>query len=156
MIAPPPACEFSIYGRLELVPPFNPDQDNLPVHPEIQRLRTAVRVSDAVIVSSPEYAHGIPGALKNALDWFVSSGELSNKPVVLWSTSPSGAQFVHTQLTEVLRTLCANVLQEGSHRFSNLRQAFDPIGRLIAKDLRKDLQESLELLALLSKPSQST
>ena len=58
-----------------------------------------------MLLSSPEYAHGVPGALKNALDWIVGSGELYGKPVALLNPSPESG-FAHPQL-EILRTMTA-------------------------------------------------
>jgi NAD(P)H-dependent FMN reductase len=54
----------------------------------VKDIRTQLQISDGVLISSPEYAHGIPGVLKNALDWVVGSGELYRKPVALLNASP--------------------------------------------------------------------
>ncbi len=75
--------------------------------------RTALQSADGVLLSSPEYAHGIPGALKNALDWVVGSGEFYAKAVGLLNPSPDSL-FAHPQLAEVLRTMGANVVEGAS------------------------------------------
>jgi NAD(P)H-dependent FMN reductase len=62
-------------------------------------------------MSSPEYAHGVPGTLKNALDWVVGSGELVGKPVGLWNLS-ARAVHAHASLVETLRKMSALVLPE--------------------------------------------
>jgi chromate reductase, NAD(P)H dehydrogenase (quinone) len=84
----PDAVEVSIYRELEALPPFNPDldEDNAPA--AVARFRAALQACDAVLISSPEYAHGVHGVLKNALDWVVGSGELVDKPIALINTSP--------------------------------------------------------------------
>lgn len=79
------------YAGLRALPAFDPDLDTgdptrLP--PEAAELRAEVGRAAAVLISSPEYAHGIPGALKNALDWLVGSTEFPGKPVGLLNTSP--------------------------------------------------------------------
>lgn len=61
--------------------------------------RTALRTADAVIFSVPEYAHGVPGVLKNALDWVVASGELAGKPVALFNPSARGT-YAQASLSE--------------------------------------------------------
>ena len=64
-----------------------------------------------MVICSPEYAHGVPGVLKNALDWVVGSGELVDKPVGVWNLSPR-AVHAHASLLETLRTMSARVLPE--------------------------------------------
>jgi NAD(P)H-dependent FMN reductase len=88
------APEVSLYEGLETIPPFNPDLDIEPAPEPVARFRDA----DAVVFSSPEYAHGIPRSLKNALDWVVGSGELSGKPVTLWNASARGT-YPEAELT---------------------------------------------------------
>jgi NAD(P)H-dependent FMN reductase len=73
--------------------------------------RAQVSAAAAVVISSPEYAHGVPGTLKNALDWVGGSGELAGKPVGLWNLSDR-AVHAHTSLVETLRTMSALVLPE--------------------------------------------
>lgn len=77
---------FCIYGQLELIPPFNPEKEN--DFKEVQQLRDLLKAAHGVVISTPEYAFGVPGILKNALDWLVSSGELNEKPVIAISASP--------------------------------------------------------------------
>lgn len=62
-----------------------------------------------MLIACPEYAHGIPGTFKNALDWVVGNGEVSGKPVLALNAS---ARSIHApaQLAEVLRTMDARVL----------------------------------------------
>ena len=64
---------------------------------------------DALLVSSPEYAHGVPGVLKNALDWLVGGPEMVDRPVLLLNTSPYSTH-AQASLAETLRTMSARVL----------------------------------------------
>ncbi len=93
------------YTGLSGLPAFNPDDEEseLPVE-AVASWRDERRRADGVLLSSPEYAHGGPGALKNALDWVVGSGELVEKPVALLNPSPHSL-FAHPQLAEILRTM---------------------------------------------------
>jgi NAD(P)H-dependent FMN reductase len=70
------------------VPPFRPDVD-APVAGPVGQLRTQIEAADAVLIATPEYAHALPGALKNALDWIVGSGELYGRRVAIVSAAPS-------------------------------------------------------------------
>ncbi|MDQ6727562.1 MAG: NAD(P)H-dependent oxidoreductase [Actinomycetota bacterium] len=71
------------------VPPFNPDIERDGPPPEVvTALRTQIGSADGVLIASPEYAHSLPGVLKNALDWIVGSGELYGKRVAILCASP--------------------------------------------------------------------
>ena len=72
-----------LYSGLEQLPQFNPDRDNEEAPAEVADLRKQLRAADGVLICTPEYAIGVPGALKNAIDWTVSSMEFSKKPVAL-------------------------------------------------------------------------
>jgi NAD(P)H-dependent FMN reductase len=108
----PAAVHVSVYPALGDIPPFNPDLDGRPVHP-VRRFRAALASSAAVLISSPEYAHGVSGVLKNALDWVVGSGELIDKPVALVNAS-TRATLAHESLKDTLTTMSARVVEDAS------------------------------------------
>lgn len=92
-----------IFDRLAELPPFDPDavaEDS----PAVAALAAAVRRADGLVVSSPEYARGVPGALKNALDWLVGGDAFVAKPFALWSASHRSAR-AQEALSETLRTM---------------------------------------------------
>jgi NAD(P)H-dependent FMN reductase len=103
--------EVIVYRGLADLPPFNPDLDNDSVPPVVADFRSQLRNSSGVVISSPEYAHGVP--LKNALDWLVASGELYEKPVAPFSASPR-ATFAQASLTETLTVMSARLSSEAS------------------------------------------
>jgi chromate reductase, NAD(P)H dehydrogenase (quinone) len=107
-ILAPENVEVIVCGRLGELPHFNPDLDRKPVPLAVAGFRYQLRESAGVIISSPEYAHGVPGVLKNALDWLVASGELYEKPVALFSASPR-ATYAQASLTETLNVMMAKV-----------------------------------------------
>jgi NAD(P)H-dependent FMN reductase len=91
------------------LPHFTPDLELEPSR-AVQRFRAACAAAPAVLLSVPEYAFGIPGACKNALDWTVGAGSLSGKPVTLLSVAPAGrGMHVRGALDLVLRALDARV-----------------------------------------------
>ena len=110
LIAPPP-IHILLYEELDTIPPFNADLDVEPGPESVSRLRAALRDADAVLFSTPEYAHGLPGALKNALDWVVRSGELAGKPVALFNASSRG-EYAQASLREILKTMDARLLSD--------------------------------------------
>jgi len=107
----PEDVTLNVYDGLGDLPPFNPDVDKDPPHPAVAEFRFQLRQSAGVIFSTPEYAHGVPGVLKNALDWVVASGELYNKPVALFSASPR-AGYAQASLVETLTVMSARVVPE--------------------------------------------
>jgi NAD(P)H-dependent FMN reductase len=79
----PEGVEMKLYAGLGDLPHFNPDLEPMEP-PSVTDLRAQVKWSDGLVISSPEYAHGVPGVLKNALDWLVSGDEFL---VSLWHCS---------------------------------------------------------------------
>jgi chromate reductase, NAD(P)H dehydrogenase (quinone) len=107
----PPELDVVVYEELDRIPPFNPDRETDNESGPVADFRAAIRDSDAVLFSTPEYAHGVPGALKNALDWIVGSGELSGMPVALVNASSRGT-YAQTSLKETLTTMDAWLIDD--------------------------------------------
>lgn len=105
--------EVVLYDGLGDLPHFNPDLDGVTVSPAVSVWRSKLRDADGVAFSVPEYAHGVPGVLKNSLDWVVGSGELVDKPVTLFNASPRGT-YGQASLTETLTVMSAKVVPEAS------------------------------------------
>ena len=101
-------------GRVEVersistaaLPAFNPDleADHRPAPQSVAEFRRQVAAADGVLIATPEYAHSLPGALKNALDWLVGSGDLHGKPVAIVAASPhaDGAARARAALEQTL------------------------------------------------------
>jgi NAD(P)H-dependent FMN reductase len=70
-----------------------------------------VQKADGLLISSPEYAHGIPGSLKNALDWLVSGSEMQGKPVAIWDAS-TRSSHAQESLREILKTISVRLADE--------------------------------------------
>jgi chromate reductase len=105
-ILAPPSVQVTIFDGLASLPHFNPDLDAehgvLPA--SVEDFRSQIVDEDALLISKPEYAHGVPGSLKNALDWLVSSSEMVYKPIGLLNISPR-SNHAYTSLLEILRTM---------------------------------------------------
>jgi NAD(P)H-dependent FMN reductase len=100
------SVDFRIFNGLAALPHFNPDLDaeGAAVPAAVQDFRAEIGAADALLICSPEYAHGVPGALKNALDWLVSSSEMLFKPIGLVNISPRSTH-AYASLAETLRTM---------------------------------------------------
>ena len=109
----PDGVEVVIWQGLGKIPLFNPDLDTEPPPTAIAGFRAELRAADAVMICSPEYAHGVSGVMKNALDWVVGSGELMDKPVALINAPPY-ATIAYGQLAETLRTMSATIIPDAS------------------------------------------
>jgi chromate reductase, NAD(P)H dehydrogenase (quinone) len=145
----PPGVAVEIYDGLAALPHFSPDLDVEPLPASVVALRAAIGASAGLIVVTPEYAHGMPGALKNALDWLVSATEPIDLPVLLVSASPGGAAHAHAQFSEVLRTMSLRLVDGGAHVFSRAR--LDPHGEVADAALLAALGAGLtQLVALAS------
>lgn len=108
----PATVTVVVYPALGDIPPFNPDLEDRPIA-SVRRFRSALESCDALLISSPEYAHGVPGVLKNALDWVVGSGELIDKPVALINAS-ARATLAQASLKDTLTTMSARIVDEAS------------------------------------------
>ena len=115
----PPELEIVLFQELNQIPPFNPDLEAENNTGPVARFRAALHESAAVLFSTPEYAHGVPGALKNALDWVVGSGEFSGMPVVMVNASSRGT-YAQASLKETLKTMDARLLHSAEVTISLL------------------------------------
>jgi NAD(P)H-dependent FMN reductase len=109
----PEGVKVLVYRDLATLPPFNPDDgiEDKPKPEPVATLRALVDASDALVIAAPEYAHGLPGVLKNALDWLVASETFAGKPTALINTSPR-AFHAQASLREVLSTMAARLTPE--------------------------------------------
>ena len=97
--------------ELASIQPFNPDLVTEPGE-VVERFRERIARCHAVMIAAPEYAGGLAGALKNALDWIVGSGELYSKPVVVLSAGTSGGVHARRDLIQTLTWQGAHVVGE--------------------------------------------
>ncbi|WP_432761347.1 NADPH-dependent FMN reductase [Rhizobium mayense] len=107
----PDGVSIEICDLIGNLPIFNPDQEGDRTPPVVETFAAKIRDADGLIVSCPEYAHGIPGGFKNALDWLVSRDEVPFKPLMFAHASHRG-DLVLEQLTEVLKTMSLRIVPE--------------------------------------------
>lgn len=117
---------YFLFKGLAAIPPFD-DANETPI--EVTVWRQHLQEADAVLICSPEYAFGIPGALKNAIDWTVASGELVNKPLALITAATSGEK-AHAAWLDVFNALSANITPERSVLISHVRTKIDGKGNI--------------------------
>ena len=148
----PEGVKVLVYGDLAKLPPFNPDDDieDKPKPEPVETLRALVDASDALVIAAPEYAHGLPGALKNALDWLVASETFAGKPTALINTSPR-AFHAQASLREILSTMAARLIPEAFVSISLTGKAVTADDVLADAVCARRLTESLEALIAAAK-----
>ncbi|HTD05938.1 NADPH-dependent FMN reductase [Undibacterium sp.] len=108
----PAGVAVRLYQGLGELPLFNPDLEGREPEPVLE-FRRQLQAAQGCMIASPEYAHGVTGVIKNALDWVVGSGELVDKPTALLNAS-ARATYSYAALTEILGVMSAKLIPEAS------------------------------------------
>ncbi|MGZ3757698.1 MAG: NADPH-dependent FMN reductase [Mucilaginibacter sp.] len=135
----PAEIEYTIYNDLGTIPPFDPGLDNDTPPAAIKNLRQLLAEASGIIICTPEYAFGVPGQLKNMLDWLVSSGSLVDKPVCLITASSVG-ENAHASLLLTLGALSANVIEDSCLLIPFIRAKMDKDGNVMDEETVKSLK----------------
>ncbi|KAK6020463.1 flavin reductase [Ostertagia ostertagi] len=122
----PAYVDFSIYKGLGELPHFN---DSPEVPDPVANFQRLVTEADAVFICTPEYAFGVPGSLKNALDWTVGTGSFVDKPVALVTASSMGNR-AHAALLDTLTAISANVPADAALLISFIRARLNEKGEI--------------------------
>lgn len=139
----PDGIAVELYDGMGDLPIFNPDLEGELTPQGVQDLGDRVRAADGLIVSCPEYAHGIPGGMKNLLDWLVSREEIPFKPLMLVRAS-SRNDISHAALEEVLRTMSVALMPEAGLSIHLISKSPSEIEALLATpERRNELQGAL-------------
>lgn len=142
----PAEITVRLYGDLGKLPLFNPDMEDA-YQPYVADFRAQLLAADAVLIASPEYAHGVTGVMKNALDWMVGCEAFVNKPVALLNASP---RAVHAQasLKEIMRVMSALVVEEASVTVPIIGASLDEEGIAAHPDIARVLRNALGALQI--------
>ena len=109
----PPGVSIALYEGLGDLPHYNPDLESSPP-PMVRAFRELIRAADGLVIASPEYMHGVPGSLKNALDWLVGGGdEFVGKQVALLNASPRSTR-AQESLRDTVTIMAGHVVEEAS------------------------------------------
>jgi len=141
----PSTLTFQHYEQLGGLPHFNPDLDSGTLPLAVGELRRLVAGADAIVISTPEYAHALPGSFKNALDWLVSDPAFAGKPVAILHVA-RGSTWALDSLKEVLKTMSARLIESASIMLPLGSNQIDENAILGRDDLRTLLLGSVECL----------
>ncbi|WP_193166150.1 NADPH-dependent FMN reductase [Microbulbifer hainanensis] len=131
-------------GSIGDLPLFNPDREGEHI-PSLAALTDSLKNSDGLVIASPEYAHGISGPMKNALDWLVSGTEFPYKPIMLINTSPR-ASHAQASIREVIKTMSGIVVDKACVTIPLLSSDLDAAGIVENKDISDALKLGLNAL----------
>jgi NAD(P)H-dependent FMN reductase len=119
----PAGVAIELFAQHKDFPLFNPERTDVP--PGVQALQDAITAADALLIASPEYAHGVTGTIKNTLDWVVSHAPFAHKPVAV--LNPSYQSFhADEALKETLRTMSADLVLDACLRIPVIGSGIDP------------------------------
>jgi len=139
----PDRINYIIYDGIRNIPAFDPgiDNDNSPA--PVADLREQLTQADGIIICTPEYAFGVPGALKNALDWTVSSGSFSGKPTAL-ITASTGGENAHEAMIKILGAIDAKISPNTTLLIQFVRSKMDSSGIITDPDTSQNLKTLIE------------
>jgi chromate reductase, NAD(P)H dehydrogenase (quinone) len=137
----PKGVTVNVFSGLGELPLYNPDIERNPPA-TIVALHNAVAESDAIVFASPEYAHGVTGTIKNALDWLVGFEPFANKLVAVLNTSPR-AHHADDALRETLKTMAAVVVESASISVALLGSGLDESGMVATPTISEPVSAAL-------------
>lgn len=136
--------EVEIFENIDKLPHFNPDLDSETPPQEVVSFRNKIDNADGVIICTPEYIFSLPGSLKNALEWCVSTTVFSNKRTGLITASASG-EMGHEQLILIMKTLEANLKEDTQLLISGIRGKINEKGEITNVETSDNLQNFISL-----------
>ena len=152
----PNGTSLEIFRGIGTLPIFNPDLEGEALQESVADMLAAVRASDGVIIACPEYAHGVPGGLKNALDWMVSQDVAVEKPAMMVHAS-ARSRHLRQQLAEVLRTMSFRLREDDVFEVNLLGKAPDSISLILKQaDIVAVMQQAVRAFAVFAGADKSS
>jgi chromate reductase, NAD(P)H dehydrogenase (quinone) len=143
------------YDGLGQLPHFNPDLAEQ-VPEAVADLFARIERADGLLISCPEYARGIPGSFKNALDWLVGSSCFPEKPVALFNASARAAA-AQAALRLVLQTMSARLIDDASITVELLSKRLDPEAIAASPEIAPALRTALDkFVQAIQRPATAT
>ena len=137
--------------ELDLVPPYNQDLEDGGDPSSVVALKDVIRLADALLIATPEYNNGMPGVLKNAIDWAsrpAAASVLRDKPVGVMGVSPGAGAAARAQqpVRDALVYTGGCVLPEPELLVGAAIGKFDDAGHVIDPDLRAQVAQMVRAL----------
>ena len=146
----PAGLEIRPFERLREIPPYDADAEAAGVPDPVLALKASMREADGILIATPEYNHGIPGVLKNAIDWAsrpAGSAAFADKPIGIMGATPGMGATIRAQVA--LRMSLASdayVMGKPEVLVARAGERFDDSGRLTDEATRRHLVRFLAAL----------
>jgi chromate reductase len=137
----PPGLRIEFYEGIGSLPHFNPDLEAA-LPQTVVEWRNRIGEVDGLLISCPEYARGIPGSFKNALDWLVASDTLPGMPVALFNASPRASE-AQAALRLVLETVSTVIVEDASLCVPLLAKGLDAQAIAATPDYAAEISRAL-------------
>jgi chromate reductase, NAD(P)H dehydrogenase (quinone) len=139
------SVDLEIFDGIDKLPHFNPDLDNENPPVEVVEFRKKIERADGIIFCTPEYVFSLPGSLKNAIDWNVSTTVFSNKAIAIIVAAASGEKaFESLQL--ILTTIESRIAEESKLLIQGVKGKIGINGEIIDVDTAKKITAVIESL----------
>lgn len=147
-----PSALYIVIHDLDGIPLYNADLEAAGVLPSVVQLRDAIRQADGFLIATPEYNYGVPGVLKNTIDWLSrppSDSALNGKVAAVMGASPgmTGTARGQSQLRQSLGFTNTYALPQPEVLVGHAHEKFDADGRLVHRATRDVLETFLQRFA---------
>ncbi|WP_431244573.1 NADPH-dependent FMN reductase [Flavobacterium sp. P21] len=122
--------EIEIFEEIDQLPHFNPDLDQETPPKKVTEFRNKIAQADGILICTPEYVFSLPGTLKNALEWCVSTTVFSGKRTGLITASASG-EMAHEQLLLIMKTVEAKFENSEQILIQGIRGKVNDKGKIV-------------------------
>ena len=145
----PPGMEIRVYARLGEIPPYNDDVFQQGDPAAVADFKTFIGDAEALLISTPEYNYGVPGVLKNAIDWAsrpAGKSVLNRKPAAIMGCSPGLGGTIRCQhaLRQSFVFTETHVMLQPEIKIPSAAPLFDSSGKLTDENTRQYLKKFLD------------
>ena len=145
----PAGMEIEVYTRLGVIPPYNDDVFQKGDPESVADFKTFIGNADALLIATPEYNYGIPGVLKNAIDWAsrpAGKSALNRKPAAIMGCSPGLGGTIRAQhaLRQSFVFTDTYVMSQPEIKIPSAAPLFDSSGKLADETTRQYIKKFLE------------
>jgi chromate reductase len=131
------------------IPLYSEDVEGAGLPAAVAQLREALAEADGLLMATPEYNHGVPGVMKNVIDWLSRpprGSVLDGKPAAIMGASPgiTGTAWAQSQLRQSFVFTNTPAMLQPEVLVSRAHEKFDGDGRLVDQPTRRHLAGFLE------------